>query len=305
MSTTTTDGVLKRVTSPNHSRRVRAELFRPALGYGLAGLLVLQSVLPPVVSAAELRIFTADVSRPVWIDGEAHGLTPTTVSGVEAGTREILIGTAPGDAAWAHPFRIEVELDDEDVRNVDVPPLQSLNVEASGRAARVRLDGEDMGFTPLQLLVPTDRSVEITVAGEIPQLYRAGMAAESTLVLTTPMPSRGAPRVLHRPSRRKYLYPLGAVAFGVLGVWARQTADRSYDEYLSTVDRSRLDDHFDRAARYDDIAVGCWVAAEALLLASVFSWLRNDDDTGLSIESDNPTQVEVGWTVGFGGGGAR
>ncbi|MEZ4651729.1 MAG: hypothetical protein R3E97_23610 [Candidatus Eisenbacteria bacterium] len=69
----------------------------------------------------------------------------------------------------------------------------------------------------------------------------------------------------------------------MLGAWARQQGDRAYETYLSTVDRARMQDEFDRAARYDDLAVGFWVAAEALLAVSVWRWLRGDEATDVHV----------------------
>ncbi len=75
-------------------------------------------------------------------------------------------------------------------------------------------------------------------------------------------------------ARSATLLPIGAVLAGVAGVWARQTADRAYDDYLNTIDRGEMRKHLERANEYDEYAVGCWIAAEVLLAASAWTWLR-------------------------------
>lgn len=259
------------------------------LGLFVRGILLCSLLsVPPGAGAAVLEITTADTARPVWVDDRYVGLAPLVVPDLAAGSHAIAWGARPAEVAWVRPYRSQVTLADDETRRVEAPPLQLLRIVSSGRPVDLAIDALPVGRTPLHLLVPADRALEMRMGAGEPWLYRALAGPESTLVVAAPAEARRAPEALGR-GRGGLLLPLGAVVFGVVGAWARQEGDRAYDDYLATVDRERMDDLFDRAGRYDDVAVGCWVAAEALLALSVWTWLRGN---GVEVDGGTPLTLD-------------
>ena len=259
------------------------------------------------VLAAALWIGTADVARPVWVDHGYVGLAPVWVDDLGEGVHTIEVGARPGSTEWSRPWSRRVTLSVDETARVEVPRLQVLRILSTGRSLEVAIDEEPIGWTPLHLLIPSDRSLEVRSGGQAPVLYRAAGAADSTLLLSGPAEPRRDPARVEF-ARRGLLRPLGAVAFGVLGAWARQEGDRAYEDYLTTVERDRMRSRYDRAERYDDLAVGCWVAAEVLLVASVWKWLRgsgtespNPSGAPLSLEIADPGELRLAVTLPLGG----
>ncbi|MCB9462483.1 MAG: hypothetical protein H6682_02200 [Candidatus Eisenbacteria bacterium] len=228
--------------------------------------------------AASLWIGTSDVSRPVWVDDDYKGLAPVLVSGLSAGPHLVEVGNRSGGSEWVRPWstRVTLTASDDEVIRLSIPPLQVLRILSTGRSVEVGIDGDPVGWTPLHVLIPRDRALEVQPGAATPLHYRAQSASDSTLFVEAPREPRRAP-ASYGSSHTGWLLPLGAVACGVVGAWARQQGDQAYESYLSTVDREQMQDEFDRASNYDDVAVGFWVAAEVLLAASVWKWLRGDD----------------------------
>lgn len=74
-------------------------------------------------------------------------------------------------------------------------------------------------------------------------------------------------------TRAQTLLPLAAMVLGGTGLWARHRADSAYDDYMQTVDRSRMSSNLDRAGRYDRAASALWISAEVCLLGAVTAWV--------------------------------
>ncbi|MCA9726322.1 MAG: hypothetical protein KC729_01470 [Candidatus Eisenbacteria bacterium] len=249
---------------------------------GLIALLVAFLVSGPVIGeAAQLRVESSDGPRRVWVDRRFVGLTPVEADSLTAGRVRVEVGEPDSSDVWVLPYATEIEITESVMRTVVAPPLQRVRVLTPPLSTELRIDGTRIGNTPLQLLLPADRtaSFELRAAGMEPRTlrYRAGAASDTTLQISLAIAGPGRIREESGPgwfSRSATLLPIGAVLAGAAGVWSRQTADRAYDEYLHTVDRSRMKKNLDRANRYDDVAIGFWIAAEALLAASVWTWLR-------------------------------
>lgn len=269
-------------------------------GAGLGAFLL---VSPAWSEAARLHVETADGARRVWVNGEFAGFAPVTVDSLVAGSIDIAIGEADSSSVWVLPWTTHLEVVESDPRTLSVPPLQRLRVQTPPISTQLEMDGTVVGSTPLQLLIPSDRDAELAIRGEglEPQsfTYRPGGRPDSTLRVSLSIEGSGSS---HRKgpgkagwfSRSATLLPIGAVLAGVAGVWSRQTADRAYDNYLDTIDRGEMRKHLDRANQYDEYAVGFWIAAEVLLAASAWTWLRaglNDD------EGDLPDEGHIGVSI--------
>lgn len=270
------------------------------IGAALGALLL---VSPSWSEAARLHVQTADGARRVWVNGEFAGFAPVTVDELPPGSIDIAIGEADSSAVWVLPWTTHVEVLDAEPRTLNVPPLQRLRVQTPPVSTQLEMEGTVMGSTPIQLLVPADRNVELAIRGEKVETqrftYRPGGRPDSTLRVSLSIQGIGSSRS-EKPgqpgwfSRSATLLPIGAVLAGVAGVWARQTADAAYDDYLETIDRREMRKHLDRANKYDEYAVGFWIAAEVLLAASAWTWLR----AGLEERHDDgPPEGRVGVAI--------
>lgn len=254
---------------------------------------------------ASVRVRTADPGRPIWIGEVYAGSSPAEADSLPPGSVEIRVGPPRWTAGWIRPWRTEVRLRPGENREILVPTLQRLEVVSTPASARVRIEGREVGWTPLHVLVPArgPLDLELRTAGGVERSlrYEGGGRADSTLrvALSTPGSPAGRPELVAAPSigpdRTQYLLPIGAVLAGVVGVWARQNAERAYDDYLRTLDRGEMQRKLDRAERFDRIAVGFWIGAETLLVASVWTWLRGSSTEAQAVKvQTDPDRIRVG-----------
>lgn len=270
------------------------------IGAALGALLL---VSPSWSEAASLRVETSDGARRVWVNGEFAGFAPVTVDDLPSGSIDVAIGEADSSAIWVLPWTTHLEVIHGDPRTLTVPPLQRLRVQTPPISTELEMDGTVVGSTPLQLLVPANRDVQLAIRGEGLErqtfTYRPEGRPDSTLRVSLSIRGSGSAHkeTPGRPSwfaRSATLLPVGAVLAGVAGVWARQTADRAYDDYLNTIDRGEMRKKLDRANQYDEYAVGFWIAAEVLLAASAWTWLR----AGLEErKGDHPPEGRIGVAI--------
>ncbi|MEZ4651728.1 MAG: hypothetical protein R3E97_23605 [Candidatus Eisenbacteria bacterium] len=143
--------------------------------------------------AAALWVGTSDVSRPVWVDDDYKGLAPVLVSGLSDGVHLVEVGHRAGASEWVRPWSTRVTAAGDEVVRVEVPRLQVLRILSTGRSVEVGIDGEPVGWTPLHLLVPRDRALQIQPGPATPLLYRAESASDSTLTVDAPREPRRAP----------------------------------------------------------------------------------------------------------------
>ena len=270
------------------------------IGAALGALLL---VSPSWSEAARLRVETSDGARRVWVNGEFAGFAPVTNDDLPPGSIDVAIGEADSSAIWVLPWTAHVEVIEGETRTLSVPPLQRLRVQTPPISTELEMNGTLLGSTPVQLLVPSNRQVELAIRGQGLETqtftYDPGGRPDSTLRISLSIQGFGSSHkeTPGRPSwfaRSATLLPIGAVLAGVAGVWARQTADRSYDDYLHTIDRGEMRKHLDRANQYDEYAVGFWIAAEVLLAASAWTWLR----AGLEErQGDHPPEGRIGVSI--------
>jgi PEGA domain-containing protein len=100
--------------------------------------------LRPAAHAVELRVSTSPSGSTVFVDGEERGQSPLTVS-IAGGTHDIVAERPRWVAAHAHvdgPGRVQLTL---------ARPVARLRVTSTPAGAAVRLDGRDIGATPLEL----------------------------------------------------------------------------------------------------------------------------------------------------------
>jgi hypothetical protein len=94
--------------------------------------------------AVELRVTTSPTGSTIFVDGEERGPSPLTVS-VAAGAHDVVAERPRWVAAHAHvdgPGRVQLVLE---------RPLAHLHVNSTPAGAAVRLDGRDLGATPLDV----------------------------------------------------------------------------------------------------------------------------------------------------------
>ena len=95
----------------------------------------------------ELRVTTSPSGSLVFVDGEERGESPLTVA-VAAGAHDVVAERPRWQAAHAHvdaPGRVQLVLE---------RPLAHLRVSSTPPGAAVRLDGRDLGATPLDVDAP-------------------------------------------------------------------------------------------------------------------------------------------------------
>lgn len=256
---------------------------------------------PPERSRRSLIVRTDDVPRPVWVGEEFHGTTPSRIDSLPPEPVEVRVGDPSHRREWAIPFTRQVQVAAGTVDSLIVPPLQRLRLRTEPVPALVEWEGRLLGHTPLIALVPAHGPQSVRFSGAAieteTRIYDGAGRRDSTWVVVLPRAPEAARA--QRPSRpswfaqKEYLLPMGAVIAGIAGVWARQSADRAYDEYLETADRDRMREQYDRARNLDRVAVGFWIGAEALLAAAAWTWLRSGGDDLVRV-SASEDQARVG-----------
>jgi hypothetical protein len=71
----------------------------------------------------------------------------------------------------------------------------------------------------------------------------------------------------------RYVLPGVAVALGVGGLLAEESADQAYDRYLRAVDGAEIERRYDEARRRDAWAAAFWIGAEVSLAAALIAWI--------------------------------
>ncbi len=216
--------------------------------------------------------------RPVWILNRYLGVTPTFADSVSKDAI-LRIGERSGGDAWCRPWSFRPGAARDTVR---FGAFQRLRIVTRPSEARIRIDGVDEGESPLILLVPAAGKLRVEAsapAGLFRQLdYEPSERSDSTLALSlagVPAPSAGdAVPVGLRVTTTRIVFPVAAVVLGVTGVLARRTADRAYDGYLATVDRTKMAQQWDRARNADHLSEGALIGSEVFMAASVLVWIR-------------------------------
>lgn len=264
----------------------------------MALLLLLVQVLAPAapISRAlaqgpsggygQLRVTTEDRPRPVWVGERYLGITPVVADSLATGAVELQIGEPLAERRWVVPYTRVAQVRRDQETRVDIPALQRLRVRTAPLPGLVRLFDRELGRTPLVALVPARETLDLHVSGRglIPTMVRYDGAGRADSLLEVAVRveggvfARAEPRSASWFRQKEYLLPVGAVLAGAAGVWARQSADRAYEEYRSTIDLDELRTRFDRVRTYDRVAVGFWITAEVLLAAAAWTWLRGSAD---------------------------
>jgi formylglycine-generating enzyme required for sulfatase activity len=149
----------------------------------------------------------------VWVDGVARGRTPAPAFEVEPGEREVLV-RAEGYLPWTTRVAVEGRgaLQRLEVALVPLPPPPPaparppapavLALASDPPGARVSVDGEARGETPVELRLPPGRAHAVRLAkdghddGQLEVALRAGERREETVRL---VPQLGEVRVSARP----------------------------------------------------------------------------------------------------------
>jgi hypothetical protein len=229
-------------------------------------------------------IRTEEPGRAVWIGRRFAGRTPLRVDSLHAGEIDLLIGDVAGSVVWYRPWKIVLTLAGDHLDTLRVGSLQRLQIRSDPAGERVQLGEEDLGPTPLWMLVPAGRTLAFRIRhwdGEWSSLEYQGGRVDSTLVLKADAPpvpkAELVPPASGFESHARVLLPLAAVAAGAAGLFARGTADDAYTSYQTTVDSGRMGHDLERAHTYDRLSGGCWIGAEVLLAAAAWTWLRAVD----------------------------
>jgi hypothetical protein len=148
----------------------------------------------PVLKAVQVEkkggiLVEADVAgAEVYIDGQRHAdLTPTLIPGLVEGTHMIEVRKDPA-LPWKQPVTV---LADQTVKvraelaATMKPPGGTVRVISNAPAARVFLDGFDMGSAPLDLkdVQPGEHVVEVKAEGYLPREERVTVNAGTANVI--------------------------------------------------------------------------------------------------------------------------
>ncbi len=224
-------------------------------------------------------------SRPVWLDRRSLGLLPATVDSVTVGPHILELGASAGESLWLQPYRVAVTVRGGAIDTLTIPSLTPISIVTTPVAARIRIDGLDLGSTPTALLLPrvgqtlleflTPDGASERVLVE-PQRLVDGRLEVSLSVALPSTSTESRARLSNAPSRWRVAAPLAALAAGTAGILANRAGNRAFEDYEATSDRGLMRSRFDRARRFDRAASGCWITAEVLVAASAWLWLRDD-----------------------------
>lgn len=275
----------------------------PRIGVLLALVAVLQATLaPPALAAADawLRLV---VHRPgvvhrngeAWLDltGRAgRAPVPWTqysmqILPVPAGEQRFeLVEAGPGAVPPWETVTIEAVPGDTVLVRLGRPLLRS-----SPPGARVLLDGDELGVTPLRpdptrlagrrLLLEHPGYLRTTLDGDS-LLARAagggGARVELVPLNPTPLPVMLAPERVAFVDRHRTLLLVGSTALLAGGVAAglgfKNEADDVFAEYERTGNPDRQQELFDRAQRYDRLSLVGWALGEVGFVATFLLLIR-------------------------------
>ena len=277
-------------------------------GLGLASALVLLGSSAPV--RAELPaslIVTAPEPLRVWIGARFVGRTPCALDSIAPGETSLLLlpDRASTDStgiqnevasAWAAPWRESIALRPGRRDSLELPRLGLVRVRSVPGSALVTLAGRELGRTPVAAYLPRERGLELTIVAPTGETETRAVRfdQDARLDLSIQFPSRASsialapaePPRLGWQKRAQLTLPLAALTSGAFGVWARHQADTAYDDYLATLDRDAQRDSFARAKRWDRVAAGCWIGAEACLAAAAWAWLHPAENSPIRASID-------------------
>ncbi len=241
-------------------------------------------------------ILGENLGWPVWGNGRYLGRIPVRRDSLPAGAVLLEVGLPPEEAEWFRPWPIPAVLKPASVDTLHVEPLQRLRLGTVPAGARVWRDGEDFGRTPLNVLVPSTvtHDLSFSATGHASrQLTYDPIGRPDSLLLAVLIPHqrRDLPTIRSESpwiARAQTFLPVAAVILGGGGLWARHKADSAYEDYIGTVDRSRMSRNLDRAGKYDRMASAFWISAELCLLGAVTSWvIGSRRSSGLATGTDS------------------
>jgi hypothetical protein len=272
----------------------------PGLAAGTAG------------GGGSLLITGEEPGRPVWVGQRYAGVVPVVMDSLEEGEMIVSVGAFPDQREWVRPWTMQVVLASSARQSLQVPILQTLRLRSRPEPCFARLDGRDVGETPLSLLVPARGEVRLDLCASprdsLVLVYQGNGARDSTLVMDLgrfrDLPGTRDAILVSRAggwSIARWILPAGAILSGVTGVWARHEAESAYSTYRRSLDRDRMARELDRARKFDRVAAGCWIAADAGLLASAWILLRVERGAALSVSAGSQGEVRLGLCCGYGG----
>jgi len=233
-------------------------------------------------------------SHPAWAQA------PRTWTGEELDAR----ASAPEGREWLPARAGEQGQSGQSARMI--------HVNSCPFGAEVFRGGVRLGVTPLWVSLPDPKGDSLLVAYPgyrtvkiAPHVLGEG-ALEIRLSPIRPDPglgvspgSRTGGSILDAWVLRWGLFLVGAGSAG-LGLHFKGRADDAYAEYLRTGHPARMRQAFDRAERYDRLALGGWVAAEVSLAGFLYLVMRSarGESWGLRAavgEAAGGPSVGVGW----------
>jgi PEGA domain len=164
------------------------------IGFGLAVLVLVRVWMPLSAAApapAKLRVETRPAGAEVLVDGVARGITPLTMT-LAAGEHRIILRRGTDDRVVPVTLTPGAEV----TQYLELAQAETstgrtgtINVMTDRPGARVLIDGEPVGVSPLIFTnaTPTDHKVAVnTVAGSAERTVSVQADATTTVVFTLP-----------------------------------------------------------------------------------------------------------------------
>lgn len=173
-------------------------------------------VLKPLAASGTISVNSVPSGASVYLDGVSKGQTPTTITGVGAGPHTILLVTSgyneyseqvTVNAGQTLPLTITLTQSGP-IPNPNPPTTGSISVSSDPIGAKVTLDGESSGTTPVTLSGVTagSHTVKITLSGYSD--YSAAISVvggedtplKATLIKSLPNSMKGSISIASIPS---------------------------------------------------------------------------------------------------------
>jgi hypothetical protein len=230
------------------------------------------------MAGARIELATHPSGADAWAGDRYLGRTPLSTD-VAVGTTLLRLAESSDSLLWTAPaMDTLLHAEEGETLRLELQLGRTFRISSRPAGFPVLQGGRRIGETPLDLRLYREE------IGSLGLLTRGGMIpipAES-------LSARGRWSWEEGPATRKaapawngswlqrigrYATPVVACGLAAGGAAAERAADRSYRQYLSTADPSRIEKYYDEARRRDALSTALWVGAEVSLATMIVAWI--------------------------------
>jgi hypothetical protein len=245
-----------------------------------------QSLVLPDSTRAIMCIRTAHDSLQVLLDGTAVGRTPLPSLPIPAGHHELRVQSPQWPSLQVDDFVTIFSAAAGDTFTADVEFPVFFRINSIPYQARVLVDGQQMGETPLVLAGPPAgvrlrlekngyEPWEVTFASWQDSAHVIRLKPEAVWLAQQERDAGRAKRNTEWHRRGLYGSLLLGLVSGAATIYYRDQGNEAYSCYLGTADPVKMEHYYSRARRHDRIAGASYAVFEVSFILSGYFFLKS------------------------------